>query len=103
MSKTLQIQFDPNQDYQLEAVQSVVDLFDGRSQQTIEFTLGDEIVANLPDYDDLPESELEENLSAVQRDNAIGGTLLGLDMDDGPILEGVGDESWRYPHFTIEM
>jgi len=26
-----------------------------------------------------------------------------LEVDEGMVLEGVGDESWRYPNFTIEM
>jgi hypothetical protein len=24
-------------------------------------------------------------------------------MDEGLVLEGAGSETWRYPHFTIEM
>ncbi len=103
MAPQLQIKFDPSQDYQLEAVQSVVDLFDGLPERTVEFSLGEEIVANLPEYEDLSESWLEDNLSDVQRCNGTGNWLEPFVVDSGDVLPGVGHESWSYPHFTIEM
>ena len=51
MAKTLQLKFDPDQDYQLEAIRSVVDVFEGLPRHTSEFALGDEVVANLPRYE----------------------------------------------------
>ncbi|GAG11926.1 unnamed protein product, partial [marine sediment metagenome] len=41
----LQLKFDPNQDYQLEAIASVADLFEGLPRFNSEFALGDELVA----------------------------------------------------------
>jgi len=105
MPKTLQFKFDPNQDYQLEAIQSVVDLFEGLPRFSAEFALGDEVVANLPKYESLDESWLYENLYAVQERNGIArNTLLPhLIVNEGMVLEGVGNDSWAYPSFTIEM
>ena len=105
MAKTLQLKFDPNQDYQLEAIRAVVDLFEGLPRQSAGFALGEEVAANLPRYESLDESWLYENLSRVQERNGISGdSLLGqLEADEGMVLEGAGNETWRYPSFTVEM
>ncbi|MBK7199678.1 DEAD/DEAH box helicase family protein [Candidatus Amarolinea dominans] len=66
------------------------------------FQLGDEIVANLPRYEDLAETWLRDNLHAVQEKNGLPQSML-LDWDTGIGLEGIADESHRFPHFTIEM
>jgi type III restriction enzyme len=51
---------------------------------------------------------LYTNLLSVQNksdseDNLIERALLGVNYDDGIELEGVSDNSWSYPSFTIEM
>jgi type III restriction enzyme len=101
---TLKLQFDPNQPYQLDAVESVARLFEGLPRQTANFTLGDEINPNLPPFESLSESWLYDNLRQIQQDGNIATDLAGmLDVDDGMVIEGVGNESWRHPSFTIEM
>ncbi len=102
MTKTLKIQFDPNQDYQLEAVNSIVDLFDGLPPQSIEFALGEDIVPNIPEEEYLPEEDLADNLAVIQEQYGIRPSP-GVQWDDGLGLQGIEDTSHRYPHFTIEM
>lgn len=105
MANGLHLKFDPNQQYQIDAVDSVIRLFDGLPQRQTEFGLAGEIVPNLPPYEALDERWLLENLLAVQKDRDIRTDTLApqLDADDGLVLEGAGDESWRYPNFTVEM
>ncbi len=101
---TLTLQFDPNQPYQLDAVENVARLFEGLPRQTANFALGDEINPNLPPFESLSESWLYDNLRQIQQDGNIATDLAGmLDVDDGMVIEGVGNESWRHPSFTIEM
>lgn len=100
----LKIQFDPNQPYQHDAVESVARLFEGLPRQGVDFKLGDEIFPNLPPFEALNESWLYDNLRQIQQDGEIATELAGmLDVDDGMVIEGVGNESWRHPSFTIEM
>ncbi len=103
MSKTLKLKFDPNQDYQLDAVESVVRLFEGRSKRAGDFQLGDDVVPNLPPGEDLSEAWLLGNLRAVQEKNGIRPETLQFDLDVDEGLGLVGYESWRYPNFTVEM
>lgn len=102
MATRLSLRFDPNQDYQRDAVSSVVDLFDGLPSVKADFSLGGDIVPNLPPFQALSEAWLLDNLRVVQERNSIDEAIV-LDCDDGLVMEGAGDESWRYPNFTIEM
>ncbi|MCK6559117.1 DEAD/DEAH box helicase family protein [candidate division KSB1 bacterium] len=103
MFKTLQLQFDAHQDHQLEAVESVVRLFEGLPKRAPEFSLGGEIVANLPLHETLRESWLRENLAAVQQKNGIENPFAELQVDEGMVIDCAGNETWRYPSFTVEM
>jgi type III restriction enzyme len=105
MAHQLQLKFDPNQQYQLDAVESVVSLFEGLPKHTAAFQLGNEIIPNLPPYETLMENWLFENLRKVQIINSVGldQLPLQLEVEDGMVLPGVGHDSWRYPSFTIEM
>ena len=101
---TLTLQFDPNQPHQLDAVQSVVRLFDGMPRQQNAVLLQQQVVPNLPPYQTLREEWLSDNLRQIQQENGIETSLLGaLEVDEGLELEGVSNNSWRYPSFTIEM
>ncbi|RME43684.1 MAG: DEAD/DEAH box helicase, partial [Caldilineae bacterium] len=100
----LKLKFDPNQTYQLEAIQSVVDLFEGLPRQENAAMMQAEIVPNLPPYETLAEGWLYDNLRRVQQRNGLQAELIGtLAVDEGLVLDGVGNDSWRYPSFTIEM
>lgn len=109
MSIKLKLQFDSDQPYQLDAISSVVDLFDGLAKAGDEFKLGDEILPNISEDETLDEFALYQNLLAIQRRN--NGEGKGseipespeLTMDDGMVLEGTGNDSIRVPHFTVEM
>lgn len=102
-SKNLQLQFDAHQDHQLEAVESVVRLFEGLPKRAPEFSLGGEIVPNLPPHEMLRESWLRENLAAVQQKNGIENPFAELQIDEGMVIDCAGNETWRYPSFTVEM
>ena len=106
MKSKLHLKFDPNQKYQLTAIDSVIQLFDGLSKYQNDFALrspdSEEIVSNLSPDESIYEDFLLENLQYIQRENQIPENG-ELEVDDGLVMEGVGYESWRSPSFTIEM
>ena len=81
MNRRLQIKFDPNQDYQLEAVESVIRLFEGTSRRITEFALSGEIIQNIPQSESFSESWLRDNLREVQEQNTIVQPSLGLELE----------------------
>ncbi len=106
MTSKLHLKFDPNQEYQLTAVNSVVQLFDGLSRYQNAFAFrspdSDEIIPNLPPDESIYEDFLLENLNTIQRQNNISQNV-ELEVDDGLVMDGTGYESWRSPSFTVEM
>jgi type III restriction enzyme len=107
MPKKLSFKFDPNQAYQLAAIKSVVQLFEGLPKyDRADFTLNDEIVPNLPPDESIYEDFLLDNLKFIQNQNKLPESInleVNEGVDDGMVLEGAGYESWRSPRFTIEM
>lgn len=103
MAKTLQLKFDPNQDFQLDAIESLVRLVEGVPRSTAGFMQSAEIVSNWQQDDDLPEEMLEANLGQVQHRHKIGDVAGRLEVDEGKGLEGIEDHTRRCPHFTVEM
>ncbi len=105
MAPNLQLKFDPNQDYQLEAVRSITDLFDGLPPQVTAPALGYEIIPNLPPSIGLSENLLKKNLEIIQDRYKVrtDQPFTELETDEGMGLEGLGNDTRRFPHFTIEM
>lgn len=111
MNNKLTLQYDDDQQFQLDAISSVIDLFEGVPYQEQKGLLSGiyDIIPNFPAYEMLDEILLFENLQMVQRrnnDEKRGSELeisQDLEVDDGMILEVAGNDSIRVPHFTIEM
>ena len=61
--KTLKIKFEDNQEHQLNAIRSVVRLFDGYSKRDTTFQMyGSDTIANMDPYEMLDEQWLLYNL-----------------------------------------
>lgn len=102
MKNPIKLRFDHNQEHQSAAVDSVIGLFDELPRGHSQFVLSDEVIPNLPADEQLDEELLAANLRRAQTSGGLPEAA-SLDFDDGLVLEGVGDEGWRYPVFTVEM
>lgn len=112
MSKRLKLHYDENQQFQLDAISSIVDLFEGvpyQEQKDMFTGTTNDVTPNFPADEILDEILLLENLQVVQErnnDERRGSELEVSDdlyIDDGMVLEVAGNDSFRVPHFTIEM
>lgn len=112
MKKKLTFQFDPNQSYQLDAISSVVELFEGipyQEQQDMLSGTTEDVIANFPEDESLDEFLLFDNLQMIQQRNNEEKKGSGLEIsddlvvDDGMVMENTGYDSVRVPHFTVEM
>lgn len=113
MPQELKFKFDPNQSHQIEAVESVINLFNGFSQDITDFQMISDVVPNISENTDFNEDWLYGNyIEVVDRNNQIkeengfksdlsGG--LFLEYEDGLMLSGIDNRTVRFPVFTIEM
>lgn len=100
----MQFQFDPNQPFQITAIEAIADLFQGQPRDlgTVDFTLGS-LAAAVPNRLELDHEVLLSNLSEVQRRNRIS--------PDGALKEITGllndevssDLSVTFPNFSVEQ
>jgi type III restriction enzyme len=94
------IQFESNQEHQVRAIESTVNLFKSYTKRETPFQLGDDTISNMDQYEMLDEEWLYDNLFEVQRENGLKEDMF-LNFEDG--FELMGIDSWRYPYYTCEM
>lgn len=99
----MKIQFDSQQDYQLEAIRSVVALFEGQPFNATELGfMPSGGFAIIPNELDLTEADVVQNLQRIQTENR-------LPVDDklDTITEATetanGTQTISFPNFSIEM
>ena len=100
----MQFKFDANQDFQLDAISAVVDLFAGqpRIETELKFSLGASSFAAVPNRLDLTETELLANLHAVQEHNRISLDSK-LECLEGKATTPTGEKDARFYNFSVEM
>lgn len=113
----MKFKFNDNQDFQLKAINNVVELFNGLGEYSInsnDLSNIHSIEPNMPEDEDLDEEWLLENLQFVQEEFDAEmdakqtptmkiGASLDLEKEEGQMLEGVSNDTYSYPSFSIEM
>lgn len=113
MAKTLKFKFESGQPHQKEAIDSVVGLFAGFTQEITDFSFEYDVVPNIREFYDFDEEWLYSNYQEVISTNnnlrLTSGHQADLSMntslafDDGFMLADIDDRSVRFPVFTVEM
>lgn len=106
----MKLKFESNQQYQTEAVKSVISLFEGQSLKRGDFELGSvsdlgfkEVGFGNPVL--IPEETLLQNLNSVQKLNELelSGKLEKMSFIDTDELGRTYNVDSEFPNFTIEM
>ncbi len=98
----MKFKFDPNQAYQVQAVEAAVDLLQGqpRFEASVEFQFG--ILSAVTNHLDLTGVDLLKNLQRVQSRNHITPDQT-LKYIEAEIETSKGSRTVRFPNFSIEM
>src|ERR1043165_767767 len=111
----MKILFDAQQQYQLDAIAAVVDVFDGQPLQQPDFTVIDQqqgtglfegrtqTELGVAHHLTLTQAELLKNVRDVQVRNEIEISPLTNELASWPMLDSAGAFVRYCPHFSIEM
>lgn len=99
----MKLRFDPNQEYQVRAVESIAALFEGQPMIAVEptFELG-ATFGTVGNRLDLTESALVGNLHRVQEENGLQPDD-ALSFIDETVETALGPKQVRFPNFSVEM
>ncbi len=101
----MRLKFDANQQFQIQAIEAITDLFQGQARISggMTFTLGAQSsLAAVPNRLDLDEAALLANLGSVQGRNRISPDSQ-LKMIEETIDTLAGKKDVRFPNFSVEM
>ena len=99
----MELTFDPNQDFQIKAIESVAGLFEGQPRISVElsFALGTALAA-IPNRLDLDEATVLQNLRAVQLEQELSADVALLPIEERIATE-IGPKDIRFWNFSVEM
>ena len=95
-------QFDPNQEYQVAAIEAIAGLFEGQPYQDVDLTFALSGFATVANRLDIDEAALLKNLNTVQVQNSIvpNGVLHCIEASIDTVD---GEKQIRFPNFSVEM
>lgn len=112
---TMKLQWDPNQNFQLDAIAAIADLFEGQPQDAPEYSVVDlgEEGSLLSGHDQtelgvgnrllLDEEELRKNLRAIQERNDIAVLDESVEPEGWRLFDQPANAERLCPHFSVEM
>ena len=98
----MEFKFQSDQEFQIQAIESITKLFDGQHYVEAQFDLNERGLAAVPNTLEVDNDTILENLKQVQGDNELPAdeTLECIEADI-PLL---GEETGiRFPNFSVEM
>ena len=98
----MEFKFDPNQDFQLEAIQAVSGLFEGQIRQSLHLSFALGGIPAVPNQLNLNNDEILDNLKTVQAENGIRPDEQLYPLQE-TISTAEGREPIQFLNFSVEM
>lgn len=98
----MEFKFESNQQFQIQAIESITKLFDGQRFIEARFDLNELGTAAIPNSLEISNEEILENLKLVQGSNALN-TCKELEFIEETIFLLGEKTNIRFPNFSVEM
>jgi type III restriction enzyme len=98
----MELQFDANQEFQINAVEAVAGLFEGQRANEVDITFSLSGFAAVPNLLDLTNEALLHNLQTVQEQNNINADS-ELQCIEAAITSAEGETNATFANFSVEM
>ena len=111
----MKFQFDATQQYQVDAIAAIVDIFKGQQRKSVQYSVmvGGEDLGMLPGFDSfggnvgnvlgITETEMRSNVRDIQARNQIADAEANTELANWIINDPVNGLPRACPHFTVEM
>ena len=111
----MKFQFDATQQYQLDAIAAITDIFKGQQRKSVQYSVmdGGEEVGRFPGFEQLgnnvgnvlgiTEAELRSNVREIQSRNQIADAEAQSELAHWVIDDPINGLPRACPHFTVEM
>ena len=98
----MEFKFESDQEFQIQAIESITKLFDGQHYVEAQFDLNERGLASIPNSLEIDNDTILKNLKQVQEDNELPAdeTLECIEADIPLLGEKTGI---RFPNFSVEM
>src|SRR3989338_7411717 len=99
----MKFKFDPNQDFQIEAVNAVVDIFEGQEKMNADKAVMGGLLGIYPNYLSLPREEIFANTKAIQERNNIRNGGVAVEYDFSIEMETGTGKTYVYLRTVFEL
>ncbi len=99
----MKFQFDPNQTFQLDAINAVVDIFEGQQKNTTARNLAGDLFGIYPNFLSLSQEEVLANVKKIQDKNEIKNGGVTQDLDFSIEMETGTGKTYVYLRTIFEL
>ena len=98
----MEFKFESDQDFQIQAIESIKKLFDGQNYVEAQFDLNEAGLISIPNSLEVDNDDILQNLQQVQEDNELpADETLEFIEETVPLFDEEADI--RFPNFSVEM
>lgn len=100
---SMKFQFDPNQTFQIDAINAIVDIFEGQRKNNSARNFAGDLFGIYPNFLNLPQDEILANVKKIQEKNQVKNGGVVQDLDFSVEMETGTGKTYVYLRTVFEL